>query len=114
MADLNQPIGEDVARTNVRVLPTAARARVRQGHGRRPKNLSTLDDARRRREAAAQSITEDDVVLEIRLSASGSPSYVITELDAAESFQTLLACYVAMGELITTLKPEILTEPAPK
>lgn len=106
MAGLKQPIGEDVAHTNVRVLPTAAHARVRQGRGRRPKDLSTLEDARRRREAAAQSMADDDVVVEILLSTSGRASYRMADLNVPESFQALLACYVAMGELLTTLKGE--------
>lgn len=90
--------------SNVVPLPTASGGRVRQRRGRRPANLSTVADARQRRDDAKRP----HHIIEIGLLPDGRIMYDVPDLAPTEAIQALLGCYAVMGEMLDTLRHELL------
>lgn len=89
---------------NVVRLPTASSGRVRQRRGRPPVNLSTVADARQRRDDAKRP----HHTIEIGLLPDGRIMYDMPDLEPTEAIKALLGCYAVMGEMLDTLRRELL------
>ncbi|NMV41843.1 hypothetical protein [Ralstonia insidiosa] len=103
MTDVSS-FGECATPQKITALPTAAPAPVRQHRGRRSEGLPTVMAARKRREIA----TRPTPTIEIQLLADGRIRYDFPDLEAADALKALLGCYAVMGEMLDTLRQEVL------
>ena len=97
-------VGEPATPQKVTVLPTAAPKPVRQRQGWRSEGLPTVMGARKRREIS----TRPTPTVEIKLLPDGRISYDLPDLEPEDAYKALLGCYAVMGEMLDTLRHELL------
>ncbi|CAJ0867877.1 hypothetical protein R20233_01452 [Ralstonia sp. LMG 32965] len=97
-------VGERATPQKITVLPTAAPEPVRQRRSQCPEDLPTLMEARKRKEIS----TRPAPTIEIKLLSDGRISYDVPNLGPEDAYKALLGCYAVMGEMLDTLRRELL------